>query len=54
MSCAHCTNQEAPVVAVRSRFCVSCGRRLPPSPLPSRRVRLPLQRTLHEEPAPTA
>jgi hypothetical protein len=35
MTCTHCD-----AVEQRGRFCVGCGKRLPPSPLPSRRVRL--------------
>jgi hypothetical protein len=35
MSCAHCGAAEQ-----RGRFCVGCGKHLPPSPLMPRRVRL--------------
>jgi hypothetical protein len=34
-SCAHCT-----AVEQRGRYCVGCGKLLPPSQLPARRVRL--------------
>jgi hypothetical protein len=35
MSCAHCGTVEQ-----RGRYCVGCGKSLPLSPLPARRVRL--------------
>jgi hypothetical protein len=35
MTCTHCD-----AVEQRGRFCVGCGKRLPLSPLPARRVRL--------------
>ena len=35
MTCAHCNASEQ-----RGRYCVGCGKLLPPSPLPARRVRL--------------
>jgi hypothetical protein len=35
MTCSHCN-----AVEQRGRYCVGCGRGLPPSPLPARRVRL--------------
>ena len=35
MTCAHCS-----AVEQRGRYCVGCGKLLPPSPLPPRRVRL--------------
>ena len=41
MTCSHCSAGEQ-----RGRFCVSCGKLLPPSSLPVRQVRLaprPLQ-----------
>jgi hypothetical protein len=53
MSCVHCNASEQPAGRSRSRFCVSCGRRLLPSALPSRRVR-PLQRTSGEPAAAAA
>jgi len=34
-SCAHCNAAEQ-----RGRYCVGCGKLLPPSQLPARRVRL--------------
>jgi hypothetical protein len=34
-SCAHCNAAEQ-----RGRYCVGCGKLLPPSQLPTRRVRL--------------
>jgi len=49
MSCSHCHASEQPAGRIRSRFCVTCGHRLPPSALPSRRI---LQRTI-PDPAPT-
>src|SRR3954465_13840521 len=35
MTCEHCNAAEQ-----RGRYCVGCGKLLPPSPLPARRVRL--------------
>jgi hypothetical protein len=35
MTCAHCNAAEQ-----RGRYCVGCGKLLPPSLLPARRVRL--------------
>jgi hypothetical protein len=35
MTCTHCS-----AVEQRGRYCVGCGKLLPPSPLPARRVRL--------------
>ena len=35
MTCQHCN-----LVEQRGRYCVGCGKLLPPSPLPARRVRL--------------
>jgi methionyl-tRNA synthetase len=35
MTCQHCNAAEQ-----RGRYCVGCGKLLPPSPLPARRVRL--------------
>ena len=35
MTCTHCD-----AIEQRGRFCVGCGKRLPPSLLPSRRARL--------------
>ena len=35
MTCAHCS-----AVEQRGRYCVGCGKLLPPSLLPARRVRL--------------
>ncbi len=35
MTCQHCN-----AVEQRGRYCVGCGKLLPPSPLPARRVRL--------------
>ena len=35
MTCSHCD-----AVEQRGRYCVGCGKLLPPSPLPVRRVRL--------------
>ncbi|MGY1620417.1 hypothetical protein ACI797_27065 [Geodermatophilus sp. SYSU D00691] len=33
MSCSHCNAHVQPAVDARSRFCVGCGRRLPPTAL---------------------
>jgi methionyl-tRNA synthetase len=56
-SCAHCN-----AVEQRGRYCVGCGKLLPPSQLPSRRVRLaavfesddtqPVLRLRHAAPRP--
>ena len=35
MTCSHCT-----AVEQRGRYCVGCGKLMPPSPLPARHVRL--------------
>ena len=35
MTCSHCS-----AVEQRGRYCVGCGKLMPPSPLPVRRVRL--------------
>jgi hypothetical protein len=35
MTCSHCS-----AVEQRGRYCVGCGKRMPPSALPPRRVRL--------------
>ncbi|MCW2699321.1 MAG: uncharacterized protein JWQ45_856 [Blastococcus sp.] len=35
MTCSHCSTAEQ-----RGRYCVGCGKLLPPSLLPARRVRL--------------
>jgi hypothetical protein len=35
MTCAHCS-----AVEQRGRFCVSCGRRMPPATIPARPVRV--------------
>ena len=35
MTCTHCS-----AVEQRGRYCVGCGKLLPPSPLPARRPRL--------------
>ncbi|MGZ4509234.1 MAG: hypothetical protein ACXVX8_17585 [Blastococcus sp.] len=35
MTCTHCT-----AVEQRGRYCVGCGKLMPPSALPARRVRL--------------
>jgi hypothetical protein len=35
MTCTHCS-----AVEQRGRYCVGCGKLMPPSPLPARRVRL--------------
>ena len=35
MTCTHCN-----AVEQRGRYCVGCGKLMPPSPLPARRVRL--------------
>ncbi len=43
MTCAHCS-----AVAQRGRFCVGCGRRMPPSLTPVRSVRVVPRRDLDE------
>jgi hypothetical protein len=43
MTCAHCS-----AVEQRGRFCVGCGRRLPPSLAPVRPVRVVPRRPLDE------
>jgi hypothetical protein len=35
MTCSHCN-----AVEQRGRYCVGCGKLMPPSPLPARRIRL--------------
>ena len=35
MTCSHCN-----AVEQRGRYCVGCGKLMPPSPLPARHVRL--------------
>jgi hypothetical protein len=42
MSCPHC-NSAVPSLPSRSRFCVGCGKRLPPSAAPVR-IALPPRR----------
>ncbi len=43
MTCAHCS-----AVEQRGRFCVGCGRRMPPSAIPSRPVRVVPRRALDD------
>jgi hypothetical protein len=43
MSCTHCSSA-VPSVPSRSRFCVGCGRRLPPTAGRVRAVPVPLRR----------
>jgi hypothetical protein len=52
MSCTHCSSA-VPSHPSRSRFCVGCGKRLPPSAAPVRAVSLPLRRVA-EVPTPVA
>lgn len=47
MTCTQCD-----AVAQRGRFCVSCGKRLPPSPLPVRRPRLAPQHLRDDDTQP--
>ncbi len=49
MTCTHCN-----AVEQRGRYCVGCGKLLPPSPLPPRPVRLAPRRPVREEQAPAA
>jgi hypothetical protein len=35
MTCTHCS-----AVEQRGRYCVGCGKLMPPSPLPARRIRV--------------
>ena len=44
MSCAQCGAAEQ-----RGRYCVGCGKLMPPSSLPARRVRLAPARPLHDD-----
>ena len=44
MTCAHCNSVEQ-----RGRFCVRCGKLLPPSLLPARRARLAPRRGLDDD-----
>ena len=43
MTCAHCS-----AVEQRGRYCVGCGRRMPPSSAPVRPVRVVPRRALDE------
>ncbi|MGY2129441.1 hypothetical protein [Blastococcus sp. SYSU DS0617] len=45
-----CTQCEA--IEQRGRFCVGCGKRLPPSPLPARRQRLAPQHLRDDDTQP--
>ncbi len=47
MTCQHCN-----AVEQRGRYCVSCGKLLPPSPLPVRRVRLAPQHLRDDDTQP--
>jgi hypothetical protein len=47
MNCAHCNAAEQ-----RGRYCVGCGKLLPPSPLPTRRVRLAPEHLLDDDTQP--
>lgn len=47
MSCAHCN-----AVEQRGRYCVGCGKLMPPSLLPARRVRLAPRPTLDDDTQP--
>ena len=47
MTCAHCN-----AVEQRGRYCVGCGKLLPPSPLPARRVRLAPQHLSDDDTQP--
>ncbi|MFP5371254.1 MAG: hypothetical protein ACLGI3_10975 [Actinomycetes bacterium] len=47
MTCLHCT-----AVEQRGRYCVSCGKRMPPSDLLPRRVRVAPRPTLDDDTQP--
>ena len=47
MSCAHCN-----AVEQRGRYCVGCGKLMPPSQLPARRVRLAPRHLLDDDTQP--
>jgi hypothetical protein len=47
MSCEHCN-----AVEQRGRYCVGCGKRLPPTPLPVRRPRLAPRYVLDDDTQP--
>jgi hypothetical protein len=47
MTCAHCNALEQ-----RGRYCVGCGKLLPPASLPSRRVRLAPEHLLDDDTQP--
>jgi hypothetical protein len=47
MSCAHCN-----AVEQRGRYCVGCGKRMPPAPLPVRRARLAPRHLLDDDTQP--
>lgn len=47
MTCTHCN-----AVEQRGRYCVGCGKLLPPSLMPARRVRLAPQHLLDDDTQP--
>ncbi len=47
MNCTHCD-----AIEQRGRFCVGCGKRLPPSPLSARRPRLAPQHLCDDDTQP--
>lgn len=47
MTCTHCQ-----AVEQRGRYCVGCGKLMPPSTLPARRVRLAPQHLLDDDTQP--
>jgi hypothetical protein len=47
MTCNHCS-----AIQLRGRYCVGCGKLLPPSPLPARRVRLAPQHLQDDDTQP--
>ena len=47
MTCTHCS-----AVEQRGRYCVGCGKLMPPSPLPARRVRLAPRHLLDDDTQP--
>ncbi|SFF77639.1 hypothetical protein [Blastococcus tunisiensis] len=47
MTCTHCS-----AVEQRGRYCVGCGKLLPPSALPARRVRLAPRHLLDDDTQP--
>ncbi|MDP9390458.1 MAG: hypothetical protein M3P89_03525 [Actinomycetota bacterium] len=47
MTCSHCSASEQ-----RGRYCVGCGKRMPPSDLPARRIRVAPRPALDDDTQP--